>query len=196
MTSTAALRKSERTKLAILDAARAHFAARGFDATSIRAVAADASIDPAMVMRYFGSKQDLFAAAVAVDLALPNLTKVLKTRRGFALTEHFVRRWEGDLSDDVLVLLLRSAVTSDRAAERLRSVFADQLVEMLRPLVDEAQLYRRAGLISTQMLGLALTRYLVPLPAVQDQPPDQLIEDLSPTIQRYLHGHLNSGPAT
>ena len=190
MTSTAALRKSERTKLAILDAARAHFATRGFDATSIRAVAADASIDPAMVMRYFGSKQDLFAAAVDVDLALPDLTKVLKTRRGLALTEHFIRRWEGDLSDDVLVLLLRSAVTSDRAAERLRSVFADQLIEMLRPLVDASQLHRRAGLISSQMLGLALTRYLVPLPAVQNQSPDQLIEDLSPTIQRYLHGHL------
>jgi len=192
MTSTAALRKSERTKLAILDAARAHFATRGFDATSIRAVAADASIDPAMVMRYFGSKHELFAAAVDVDLALPDLTKVLKTRRGRALTAHFIRRWEGDLSDDVLVILLRSAVTSDRAAERLRSVFADQLVEMLRPLVEASQLHRRAGLISSQMLGLALTRYLVPLPAVTRQSPDQLIEDLSPTIQRYLHGPLTS----
>ncbi|HEY0237746.1 MAG TPA: TetR family transcriptional regulator [Friedmanniella sp.] len=192
MTSPATLRKSERTKRAILEAARAQFTARGFDATSIRAVAADASIDPAMVMRYFGSKQDLFAAAVDVDLALPDLTKVLRSQRGFVLVEHFVRRWEGDLSDDVLVLLLRSAVTSEGAADRLRLVFAGQLVEMLRPLVEESELARRAGLISSQMLGLAVTRYLVPLPAVTAQSADQLVADLAPTLQRYLHGRLPS----
>lgn len=70
------LRKSERTRLAILRAAKDQFAEHGYDRTNIRAVAAQASIDPSMVMRYFGNKEGLFAAAVDVDLQLPDLGQV------------------------------------------------------------------------------------------------------------------------
>lgn len=183
-------RKSDRTRAAILNAARAQFQQHGYDRTSIRAVAAAAEIDPSMVMRYFGSKEGLFAAAAHVDLQLPNLSGVPVRQRGQALLEHFIRRWEGDLSDDVLVLLLRSAVTDDRAAQRLQAVFQEQLVDTLSRMSGPEEALRRAGLIASQVLGVALGRYLLKLPGLADRPPADLIADLAPTIQRYLTGPL------
>lgn len=186
-------RKSDRTRAAILHAARAQFQQHGYDRTSIRAVAAAAEIDPSMVMRYFGSKEGLFAAAAHVDLQLPNLGGVPVRQRGQALLEHFIRRWEGDLSDDVLVLLLRSAVTDERAAQRLQAVFQEQLVDTLSRMSGPEEALRRAGLIASQVLGVALGRYLLKLPGLADRPPADLIADLAPTVQRYLTGRL---PAT
>lgn len=183
-------RKSDRTRAAILHAARAQFQQHGYDRTSIRAVAAAAEIDPSMVMRYFGSKEGLFAAAAQVDLQLPNLGGVPVRQRGQALLEHFIRRWEGDLSDDVLVLLLRSAVTDERAAQRLQAVFQEQLVDTLSRMSGPEEALRRAGLIASQVLGVALGRYLLKLPGLADRPPADLIADLAPTVQRYLTGRL------
>jgi len=183
-------RKSDRTRAAILSSAREHFRSHGYDRTSIRTVAASAGIDPSMVMRYYGSKEGLFAAAVDVDLQLPHLADVPARRRGQALLEHFVRRWEGDLSDDVLVLLLRSAVTDQRAAERLQGIFREQVVGTLAQLYEPAEARRRAGLIASQTLGLALGRYLLKIPGLVDRPAEDLVADLAPTIQRYLSGPL------
>jgi len=187
---TSSLRKSERTRRAILEAARAHFTARGFDGANLRAISADASIDPSMVKRYFGSKEGLFAAAVPVDLQLPVLVGVEEDRRGEVLTTHFIRRWEGDLSDNILVALLRSAITNARLSEQVRTLFTSQVMAMLEPVVPASELVRRAALISSQMLGLAVTRYILGLPGSAEQPADQLIADVSPTVQRYLHGKL------
>ena len=186
-------RKSDRTRAAILDAARGQFQQQGYDRTSIRSVAAAARIDPSMVMRYYGSKQGLFAAAAHVDLLLPNLSAVPPRKRGQALLEHFVRRWEGDLSDDVLLLLLRSAVTDEGAAERLRTVFQEQLVAALGAVYTPDEAVRRAGLIASQTLGLALGRHILRLPGLSDRPAADLVADLAPTIQRYLTAPL---PAT
>jgi AcrR family transcriptional regulator len=181
-------RKSDRTKHAILTAARRQFEQQGYDRTSIRAVAAAADIDPSMVMRYFGSKEGLFAEAVRIDLRLPDLAAVPAPNRGRALVEHFVRRWEGDLSDDVLVILLRSAVTNESAARRLHAVFQEQLVESLARYCERPEAVRRAGLVASQVLGLAVTRYLLRMPGVADRPPDELVADVAPTLQRYLEG--------
>ena len=79
--------KSERTRAAILGAAREQFAARGYDRASVRSIAAQASIDPAMVIRYFSSKEALFAAAVDVDLMLPDLSSVPATELGARVTQ-------------------------------------------------------------------------------------------------------------
>jgi len=183
-------RKSDRTRASILEAARTQFQQQGYDRTSIRSVAAAARIDPSMVMRYYGSKQGLFAAAAHVDLLLPDLSAVPPRRRGRALIEHFIRRWEGDLSDDVLMLLLRSAVTDDGAAERLRTVFQEQLVAALGAVHPPDEALRRAGLVASQTLGVALGRYLLRLPGLADRAADDLVADLAPTIQRYLTGTL------
>src|SRR5205809_7681332 len=117
-------RRSDATRAAILGAARERFAADGYERATIRAIAADAGIDPAMVMRYYGSKDKLFTAAAEFDLRLPDLTTVARTRLGETLVGHFLDRWEGD---ETMLALLRAAVTNESAAEKMRAIFATQL---------------------------------------------------------------------
>jgi AcrR family transcriptional regulator len=174
------------TKQAILLAARERFAADGYERATIRAIAADASIDPAMVIRYFGTKEKLFAAAAEFELHLPPLDGVPREEIGERLVAHFVQRWEGDES---LLALLRAAVTNDIAAERMRDIFAAQVGMLTARLVDDpAQAAQRAGLISSQILGLALCRYALRLPPVVALSSDQVVGWLGPTVQRYLFG--------
>jgi AcrR family transcriptional regulator len=179
-------RRSDATRAHILSAARARFATDGYHRATIRAIAADAAIDPSMVMRYYGNKARLFAAAVRLDLRIPDLTQVPEHRLGQELVAHFLRRWEADPTD-ALLTLLRSAATDEVAARHLRQIFADQLVPALSVLVgDRAEAASRAGLIATQMLGLALCRNILRLPPVADLRPEQVIARVGPTVQRYL----------
>src|ERR1044071_3794931 len=98
--------KWQRTRAAILKAAQELFAELGYERTTVRDVAARASIDPAMVMRYFGSKEGLFARASAFDLKLPDLTKTRPSQLGDTLIAHFLELWEGALSNGGLTILL------------------------------------------------------------------------------------------
>jgi AcrR family transcriptional regulator len=175
-------RRSARTRAAILDAARQRFAEHGYERTTIRAVAADAAIDPSMVMRYFGNKAQLFDAALAVDLRLPDVSALSRDELPSALVRHFLDRWEGEPSDDALLLLLRSGVTNDHAAERLRAIFAAQVAPVLSRLVDPS----RVGLLSAQLLGLALARYLLRIPTVVGLTRDDVVSLYSPAIAALL----------
>jgi AcrR family transcriptional regulator len=179
-------RNSEVTSARILRAARRRFAAEGYERTTIRAVAADAEIDPSLVMRYFGNKEGLFAAAASFDLELPDLSGVPRRELGAALVRHFLARWERE-GDDLRVLL-RTAPTNDAAARRMRAIFQQQLVPALTALhgPDVAEL--RAGLIATQMLGLAFCRYVLRLPAIARLSAEELAAEIGPTIQRYATG--------
>jgi AcrR family transcriptional regulator len=177
-----ATRNSERTKAAILSAARERFAAVGYEAATIRSIAADAGIDPAMVMRYFGSKDRLFAAAAEFDLRFPAFTGVDRAQLGSAVVRHFLDRWEGD---DALVLLLRSSTTNAEAAQRMKQIFGAQLEPMVAGLVG-ADAATRAGLIATQILGVALCRYVLKLPPIAAMSRDEIVSWISPTVQRYL----------
>jgi AcrR family transcriptional regulator len=182
-------RRSDVTRAEILRAAQARFATDGYQRATIRAIAADAAIDPSMVMRYYGSKAQLFAAAVDIDLRLPDLTSIPQRRLGATLVAHFLQRWEGDPTDDALLILLRSAATDDVAAERMRAIFRDQLTPALLALTGDAvEAAERAGLISTQMLGLALCRNILRLPPVAALTPETIVARVGPTIQRYLTG--------
>lgn len=183
--------KSGRTKAAILGAAREQFARQGYDRASIRSIAAQVSVDPALVMRYFSSKEALFAAAVDVDLMLPDLSGVAVEDLGARLTRHFLERWEGALSDDVLLILLRSAVTNEQVAERLRAVFAEQVVGVLATVAPPGEAERRAALVASQLLGLALTRHLLRLPGIATRSMDGVVADIAPNLQRYLTGQLS-----
>ena len=123
--------KSDRTRAQILEAARHLFAEHGYDGASIRDVAAQASIDPAMVIRYFRSKDELFARAAVVDLQLPELRVIDRTAIGETLIRRFLEIWEGPASGPGMAILLRSATSNEFAAEKLREVFANQV----RPVV-------------------------------------------------------------
>lgn len=179
-------RTSDTTKTAILRAARERFAAQGYERTTIRAVAADAEIDPSMVMRYFGSKEGLFDAALTVDLRMPDLSAVPAGELPAALVRHFVARWEGDPADDALLVLLRSAVTNERAAARMREVFATQVAPALAAALGPERAARVAGPVAAQLLGLALTRYLLRLPAIVNLPPEALVASFAPGVRAVL----------
>lgn len=177
-------RSSEETKAKILAVARERFAADGYERTTIRAVATDAGIDPAMVMRYFGSKDRLFAVAAEFDLRMPDLGNVPADRLGAVLTAHFLDLWEGN---EALMILLRTGVTNEAAAERMRDIFATQLGPIVKSVSRTPEdAFLRAGLAAGQILGLALCRYILRLPPVVAMSREEIIAWVAPTLQRYL----------
>ena len=178
-------RRSDATKATILAAAREQFAASGYQGATIRAIATAAAIDPAMVMRYFGNKENLFAAAAEFDLRLPDLGTLPREAVGPALVEHFLNRWE---ADDTLMALLRAAVTEPAVAERMQAIFATQVAPQVASLSGEprAAAAARAGLIATQTLGLALCLYVLKLPPVVDLKRAELVRRVGATVQAYL----------
>src|ERR1700682_6526392 len=175
-------RSSAETKAVILAAARERFAASGFERATIRAIAADANIDPSMVMRYFGNKNQLFAAAAEFDLKFPDFSDVDIDQLGSRMVAHFLERWEGD---EALIVLLRSSTTNAEAAQRMREIFVAQLLPAIAA-VTPADARRRAGLVGTQILGLALCRYVLKLSPVVAMSREDVVAALGPTIQRYL----------
>jgi AcrR family transcriptional regulator len=180
-------RRSDATRAAILAAAREQFAAGGYRAATIRAIASAAGIDPAMVIRYFGNKEKLFAAAAEFDLRLPDLSALPRSAVGAALVEHFLDRWE---TDEALMALLRTAATNEAVAERMRAIFGAQVAPVIARLTGEprAAAAARAGLVATQVLGLALCRYVLKLPPVVALKRAEIVRRVGPTIQAYLFG--------
>lgn len=186
-------RSAENTRDTILEAARRHFVGVGYKRATIRAIASDAGIDPAMVMRYFGSKEQLFKVATTVDLRLPDLAAVPRQRAGEHLVRFFVGRWEHDES---LIALLRSAATNEEPAiATMREIFANQVTPMAKAFVDDPdEVQVRAALVGSQILGLALLRYVVRIPPIAEMSTDELAGWVGPNIQRYLDGPNPSRP--
>lgn len=180
--------KSDRTRAAILAAARELFTELGYQGATVRDVAARAAIDPAMVIRYFGSKDELFARAAAIGLNLPPLDAVDPARIGETLIRHFLNLWEGEKNGGGMAVLLRSAASNEFAAEKLAEVFAKQVRPVIAVVGSKADAPRRAGLVSSQLLGLAMCRYILKFPPVVAMSHDDIIEQMGPTLQRYVAG--------
>jgi AcrR family transcriptional regulator len=180
--------KSDRTRAAILEAAQALFAEAGYERTTIRAVAERASADPALVIRYFGGKDGLFAQATSFDLKLPDLSKAPRSKMGHMLAVHFLELWEGSLSNGSLQILLRASASNEGAAARIRQIFAGQVLPVLKQSAAASDIDNRAGLIVSQLLGLALCRYVLKLPFVVSMSREEIVASVGPTLQRYLAG--------
>jgi len=183
-------RKSDRTRATILKAAQELFAELGYERTTVRDIAARAAIDPALVMRYFGSKDALFARATAIDLKLPDLTRTAPAQFGDTLIRHFLDIWEGLSSTGILTMLLRTSASDEDVAAKMRNVFAGQVLPMLARVADPAEVATRAGLIATQLLGLALCRYVLKVPPVVAMTPERIIACFGPLLQRHITGEL------
>jgi AcrR family transcriptional regulator len=184
--------RSEGTRRTILDAARDIFATRGYEQTTIRAVAAQAGIDASMVMRYFGSKAGLFTAAATMSVEPPDLRAVPAARRGEVLVSHFVSRWEEDLSGDSTIFLMRTAVTAPAVAAQLQATF-DELILGPVAALGQQDAPARAALIGTQLLGLALCRYILRLEPLASLPLDEVVPPAGRAVQAYLAGPLGGG---
>jgi AcrR family transcriptional regulator len=184
-------RKSDRTRAAILDAAQKLFAQHGHGRTTVRDIAAKASIDPALVIRYFGSKDELFVRAAAFDLRMPDLSKVKRSQIGDTLIRRFLELGEGFTG---MTVLLRSAASNDYAASRVRELFAAQVLPAFARVGSRADAAERAGLVASQLLGLALCRYILKIPPVAEMSAEEIVKHIGPTIQRYASGKRSIRP--
>lgn len=177
-------RRSDATRAAILEAARERFAADGYERATVRAIAHDAGIDPSMVMRYYGSKEGLFAAVIDVELDFPDPAGIDRDAVGVVLVTHFLDLWE---RDSVLRTLLRVGVTNTAGSDRLRDVFRTQLVPAARAFGHSAaDADRRAALVASQVLGMALVRYVLRFEPAVGLSREEVVAWLAPTVQRYL----------
>ena len=180
--------KALRTREAIEAAARELFAINGFDRTTVRDIGVRAGIDPSMIIRYFGSKDALFAQVAAPDLHLPDLGAIASAVIGETLVRHFLDLWEGDGVGGGMPVLLRSAASNDKAAEQLRKMFLTQVFPAVARVGPPETAAMRAGLVASQLLGLALTRYVLMVPPVVMMPPEFIVRTIGATIQRYASG--------
>ncbi|WP_446216020.1 TetR/AcrR family transcriptional regulator [Micromonospora sp. IBHARD004] len=185
------------TREAILTAARAAFAERGFDAASIRGIASAAGVDPALVHHYFGTKEELFRTTMNVPIdpaeLLPRVLAGGPDGVGQRLVRTFLGVWDSPAGAPA-VALLRSAVNNEWTARLMREFLVTQVFRrVLDHLdIDPAELPLRGSLVATQMLGLAMTRYVVRLEPVASADPETLAAAIGPTVQRYLTGDLSA----
>jgi AcrR family transcriptional regulator len=186
--------RSQATRDRILAAARRAFAAEGYERTTVRAVAADAQSNPSLVIRYYGSKAGLFAAAAKFDLRLPDLSEVPRESLGQRLVAHFLKRWEHDPSGNELVVLLRASVSHEAARARMMEIFETQLTKAVAQVCGAETAPVRAALIASQMLGIALVRYVLKLPAPRALDESVIIDQVGRTIQSYLVNALPVRP--
>jgi len=187
--------RSAETQARIIAAARPLFAEHGYAGTTVRAVAAAAGIHPSMVMRYFDSKEGLFAAAAEFDLRLPDFSQIRHADLGVALVRQFLARWEGAGAGDELRALLGVAATNTTARQRLTEIFSAQIEPMVDRITSTARRRETSALIVTQMLGLAFTRYILRLPAIAELPPAVIEQRIGATIQAYIDGAKAAGKA-
>lgn len=187
-----------RTKAAILQAARKLFAERGFDAAGIRDIASGAQVDPALVHHYFGNKESLFAAA----MRLPNIPELLTgaiaenaeeasaRKLGEILVRRAIRFWEEPAFQRVMAGLLRSALTRPSAAIMLREAFRKMILEELMRAVGPPDADLRASLVASQMFGLFMARYLLHVEPLASLPAQEIPRLIGPTLQHYLDAEL------
>jgi AcrR family transcriptional regulator len=183
------------TRERILAAARAIFAELGFEGTTVRAVAGRAGVDPALVHHYFGSKQRLFVAAMElpVDLAtaVPRILAGPPGELGMRIARYVIDLWELPGTRPLMLGIIRSAATDPVAAAMLRSVLAEGPFAAMARATDRADADLRATLVGSQLIGLAMARYIVGAEPIASVPAETLVEAIGPTLQRYLTGDLS-----
>ncbi len=178
------------TRQAVLNAARARFAHDGFDATTIRSVAADAAVDPSQVMQFFRSKEELFAAVMAIPgSALERFDTVFggpDDQLGERMVRAYLSAWEGVPEEsEPLMAMLRGAIVNDRAGAQLRDFIQSRLVEGTRGHT-RADAGLRAGLAAAMLVGVITSRRIIGVPALAAADTEALVAVLAPAIQRVL----------
>jgi AcrR family transcriptional regulator len=179
----------------VLAAARTAFAERGYEGASIRAIAAAAGVDPALVHHYFGTKDALFVAAVQApadpDDFLPEVLATPPDERGAAVVRMVLRVWDGPGRPAVLALV-RSAVNHEWSAALLREFV---LAKIIRRVVGSLEMppgerEARGALVASQVAGLIVTRYVLRLEPLASAPAEEVVAAVAPTVQRYLTGEV------
>jgi AcrR family transcriptional regulator len=187
------------TREAILDAARRAFAEQGYQHATIRGVADLAGVDPALVHHYFGTKQGLFVAAVQLPVnPVEQLTAVLAEDPGQAgerMVEVFLSIWDHAADQSPLLALVRSAVGDEHAAAMLREFITEEVLGPIAHRLGSPDARLRATLVGSQIIGLAMARYIVRVEPLASAPAAQVAAAIGPTLQRYLTGNVGAAPA-
>jgi AcrR family transcriptional regulator len=196
--SSAAPRRGRRpgapdTRAAILASARELFAAHGFAGTSVRAVAAAAGVDAALVHHYFGTKDDLFVAALELRVdprvALLPVIEGGVDGAGERLMRLFVSVWEVEETRLPLLALVRG-VLDPGGQQLVRDGFFRMVLGPVGDALELDQPTRRMQLVASQLIGLVVLRYVLAVEPLASAPPDELVATYAPTLQRYLSGPL------
>ena len=178
------------TRAAILRAASELFAQQGFERTSVRQVAREADVDPALVAHYFGSKAALFVAVTrppeAVGQQLPGIVAGDRESVGRRVAELVVGQLEDEDARARILGLVRAAATEPAAAAMVREVIVDQV---LGPVAHALELDRpelRTALVGSQVVGMVMARHVVGLPPLVPLGADELVRLLTPVLQHWF----------
>ena len=180
----------EDTRAEILDAARAEFSLRGYDASSLRAIARLAEVDPALVHHYFDGKAALFVEAMSIPVNPVFLIDAIlagpREGVGERLAATFFDIWDSPPGRERLVALIRSAVSQEDAARMLREFLTREVFAKVALSMDVPQPHLRAGLAAAQMIGVAMMRYVIGFEPVVGASTGEIVALVGPTLQRYL----------
>ncbi|MFC8240145.1 TetR/AcrR family transcriptional regulator [Streptomyces chartreusis] len=185
--------ESADTRDRILDAAREEFAERGYDKTSVRGIAKAAGVDSALVHHYFGTKEQVFEAAVEIALvpALAVRDAVLEVPLddvGERLTRFLFGLWENPVTRRPLLAIVRSAVNNEAAATVFRRLVSAQLLRRIAGEIDAPDAELRAELAAAQLVGVAMMRYVIKIEPIASADPEQIIARVAPVVQGHLTG--------
>lgn len=178
----------------ILRAATNLFAEHGFEGTSVRAIAGQAQVDPALIRHFFGSKEALFATLLneATEFSTRQTTTPSSGDRATDVVATYLHLWESPETGPLLIGLVRSALASATGAPAIKEALGQHLIQNcadpLKPSLDEAS----AELLSAYLLGVAVGRYLLGLPRLAAISTDELIERTAPAVRSYLEGDTRS----
>jgi len=182
------------TRQQIVDVARAQFAEQGYDAVSLRAVARGAGVDPALIHHYFDGKSGLFAEVLQLPLdpatVLPAVLSGDLDRLGERLLRFFLELWESPETGPRMRAAVRAALSSEQASARLGDFVVREVLGRLADRLGSDRALLRATLTGTQLIGLAVVRYLVQAGPLRQASIEQIVAAVAPTLQRYLTGRL------
>jgi AcrR family transcriptional regulator len=179
----------------VLAAARAQFAAKGFDGATIRGIASAAGVDPALVHHYFGNKDKLFLAAVEAPAdpteLLPKVLAAPRDELGAAVVRMVLHVWDGPARPAGLALI-RSAVSNEWTARLLREFLVSTVLRRVVSTLgfDPDARAARASLVASQIIGLVMARHVLRLEPLASATPDEVVAAIGPTVQRYLTGEV------
>ncbi|AXK36664.1 TetR/AcrR family transcriptional regulator [Streptomyces armeniacus] len=186
------------TRDLILSSARAEFAARGYDRASIRAIARGAQVDPALVHHYFGSKEQVFEAAMETAFA-PVLSAPEQLvadgidTAGEQLTRFVFGLWENPATREPVLAIVRSAVNNETAARIFRQMITRHVLARVARELRLPDPDVRVQLAVAQLVGTAMLRYVIKVEPIASADPETLIGHLAPVVQHHLTGTLDTG---
>ncbi|MGW5651200.1 TetR/AcrR family transcriptional regulator [Streptomyces humi] len=185
--------ESAGTRDRILAAAREEFSERGYEKTSVRGIAKAAGVDPALVHHYFGTKEQIFEAAVSVAFApAVNAPAAIADGPldgvGERLTRFIFGVWENPTSRAPLLAIVRSAVNNEAAAAVFRRLVAAQLLRRIAGQLDLPDAELRAGLAAAQLVGCAMLRYVIKVEPLASADLEQIVRRIAPVVQGHLTG--------